>query len=268
MVFLNELFSMRSMATISVALILGFVMGLGYSNFQRESGPDIPGDEMLWNRIVINLEQKNVAEAEKWITVLRNDFPESPYCDDAMMVLANNRRNEKKYPKAEQLYTAIKSDYSQGDQFGQSLLQLSDMFLELKKYGEAEAYLAPLEKEFARLPEGGELYHNLVLSQFLQNKYSVAVKTADNFSQRMPESSDLARTKLLQGSIYATYLGNQALAKDIFMGLYNATGISDDIRAEVMIKLKELNIYIGNFDINPELELPVLLPAPLDIITY
>ncbi len=232
--------SVRYIATIIISLVLGFVLSSVYNNYQRVQKPEISGDEILWERIILNIDQKNVAEAEKWLTVLRNDYPESQYCANALMSFAKYQRKEKKYPEAEKLYMVVKSNYSQSDQYGQSLLQLSDMYNQLEEYEKTEMFLTPVKAEFDQLAEGGKLYSNLVLSQFLQKKYIDAVTTIDNFSQRLPESSELARMKLLQGSIYATYLKRPVLAKNIFQGLLSDDNIPEEIRAEATIKLHEV----------------------------
>lgn len=223
-----------------------------YADYYRDHKQGIFVDKLLWKLILWYVDQKDEAAAEKWITVLRNEYPWSKYCDDAMMLLAGKQRTAKNYADAEKLYLDIKLFYDRSDQYGQSLLKLSDMYLEIGEYETAENFLLSVENQFDELAEGGALYQNLALSQYLQKKYLEAARTVDRFSQRLPESSELARSKLLQGSIYATNLNQPDVGKDIFAGLFSDESLDEAIRNEAKEKYDQLN-FTGDIDALGEL---------------
>ncbi len=216
--------------------------GLGeqYANYYRTNHQGIFVDNILWKKALWHADKGNEAEAEKWMYVLLNEYPWSKYCDDALVYLANAKKGQKLYDDAEKMYLDVKLFYNRGDQYGESLLGLSGMYIEQGAPAKAEEFLLSVEPEFTGLPEGGALYQQLALSQYLQRKYLSAVNTIDQFSQRLPESTELPRALLQQASIYMNNLHQNDKARNLLAGLLSDGKVDSSTREEAQEKYNAL----------------------------
>lgn len=218
-----------------------------YRTYVNTFKDGILSDEVLWKLVNWHASRSEEEQARQWAVRLLKSFPWSRYGDDALMALAQYEQDDNRSPVAETLYLEVKQFYREGDRYGESLLKLSELYIAGGAPEKAEEFLLSVEKEFPTLREGGQLYNQLILAQTLQNKYLAAAKTVDQFSQRMPESPELARARLTQASVYWKNLHQPEKAKEIYESLLQQENLDPALLAEVQQQYQQVQ-----YELSPE----------------
>lgn len=218
-----------------------------YRTYVNTFRDGVLSDEILWKLVNWHVSRSEEDQARQWGVRLLKNYPWSRYGDDALMVLAQYEQDHNRPPVAETLYLEVKQFYREGDRYGESLLKLSELYIAGGAPEKAEEFLLSVEKEFPTLREGGQLYNQLILAQTLQNKYLAAAKTVDQFSQRMPESPELARARLTQASVYWKNLHQPEKAKEIYESLLQQENLDPALLAEVREQYQQVQ-----YELSPE----------------
>lgn len=222
-------------------------LGQLYRSYINTFKDGILSDEIQWKLITWHVSRSEEEQARQWAVRLLKNYPWSRYGDDALMVLAQYEQDHNRPPVAETLYLEVKQFYREGDRYGESLLKLAELYIAGGAPEKAEEFLLSVEKEFPTLREGGQLYNQLILAQTLQNKYLAAAKTVDQFSQRMPESPELARARLMQASVYWKGLHQPEKAKEIYESLLQQENLEPALLAEVQEQYQQVQ-----YELSPE----------------
>lgn len=222
-------------------------LGKVYLSYINTFKDGVLSDEIQWKLVNWHVSRSEEEQARQWAIRLLKGSPWSRYGDDALMVLAQYEQDHNRPPIAETLYLEVKQFYREGDRYGESLLKLSELYISGGVPEKAEEFLLSVEKEFPTLREGGQLYNQLILAQTLQNKYLAAAKTVDQFSQRMPESPELARARLMQGSVYWKNLHQPEKAKEIYESLLQQENLDPALMAEV-----QQQYQMVQYELSPE----------------